>query len=197
MTTGKALDLLLKGHEAFHEHGLEALRERYESLAEGQAPRILFITCSDSRIAPTEITGMGAGDLFVIRNAGNIVPAAGGTGGEVATLEYAVKALGVEEIVVCGHSNCGAMKAVLAPESAASLPAVGHWIELAFAAREALPSDTPEAERLPALIAQNVRVQMSNIRSHDFVREAEAKGRLRVRGMVFDIGTARLRLLDD
>ena len=103
--------------------------EFYARLAEGQTPETLFITCSDSRINPNLITQTRPGELFILRNAGNIVPPYGAAnGGEGATIEYAVAALGVKDIIICGHSHCGAMKGLLEPDGLSELPAVRSWL---------------------------------------------------------------------
>src|SRR6186997_3506310 len=108
---------LVAGIHRFKRDVFRRQREFFEELAKGQEPQTLFITCSDSRIDPNLITHTDPGDLFVLRNAGNIVPAYGaGSGGEVATIEFAVTGLEVRDIVVCGHSHCGAMKGLLHPE---------------------------------------------------------------------------------
>lgn len=156
----------------------------FEALAGGQSPRALFITCSDSRISPNLITQTEPGELFVIRNAGNMVPpSTAAVGGEAATLEYAVLALRVPDIIVCGHSHCGAMAAALDPASAASLRCVSSWITNATPAVERLVGTT--ANRLDALIEKNVLLQLENLRSYDFVRAAESAGDLTLHGWVY------------
>src|SRR6185503_1793507 len=127
---------LVAGVHRFRHEVFRQQRELFERLAHGQEPQSLFITCSDSRIDPNLITHTSPGDLFVLRNAGNLIPAYGTTsGGEVATIEFAIMALGVRDIVVCGHSHCGAMKGVLNPASVAEMPAVAEWLKHAEATR--------------------------------------------------------------
>jgi carbonic anhydrase len=129
----KLLDGLYKFQTGyFHEH-----KELFELLSHGQHPRILFITCSDSRIDPNLITQAEVGELFVIRNAGNIIPPFGAAnGGEGAAIEYAIEALGIEQVIVCGHSHCGAMKGLLKIESLAEkMPLVYDWLKHAEATR--------------------------------------------------------------
>ncbi len=111
---------LLQGLEKFQSGYFDEHRQLFEQLSHGQKPRILFITCSDSRIDPNLITQAEVGELFVIRNAGNIIPPYGATnGGEGASIEYAINALGIEQVIICGHSHCGAMKGLLKLQSLA------------------------------------------------------------------------------
>ena len=118
---------LLEGIHQFQAEDFVPLQLLFEQLAKGQNPETLFITCSDSRIVPTMLTKAKPGDLFILRNAGNIVPPHGtGHGGEAATIEYAVAALSVNNIIICGHSLCGAIQGLLHPEQVASLPASRH-----------------------------------------------------------------------
>ena len=119
---------LIKGIHQFQSNHFASQRELFERLAHGQYPEALFITCSDSRINPNLITQSEPGDLFILRNAGNIIPPSGaGQGGEGATIEFAVAGLGVQNIVICGHSHCGAIKGLLEPESLRDMPSVVAW----------------------------------------------------------------------
>lgn len=129
---------LIQGIQSFQSNYLSSHREMFELLSHGQHPRILFITCSDSRIDPNLITQAEPGEIFVIRNAGNIIPPYGATnGGEGAAVEYAVHALGIKEIIVCGHSHCGAMKGLLQlGKLAEEMPLVYEWLKLAEATRQ-------------------------------------------------------------
>ena len=105
---------LIKGVQRFRETYYARNPDLFEQLALGQSPRVLFISCSDSRVDPALITQTDLGELFVIRNAGNIVPPYGATnGGEGATIEYALSALNIEQVIICGHTHCGAMKGLL------------------------------------------------------------------------------------
>src|SRR5437763_2332951 len=116
---------LIQGIHRFQQESFRPLQSLFEQLSKGQSPETLFITCSDSRIDPNLLTRSEPGDLFIVRNAGNIVPPHGAAaGGEAASVEFAVAAFGVKDVVVCGHSDCGAMKALLRPEAVAGLPAV-------------------------------------------------------------------------
>ena len=181
----------------------------FESLAGGQSPDALFITCSDSRVNPTLLTNSEPGDLFVVENAGNIVPPPGspggggshGTGGEAATLEYAVRALKVPEIIVCGHARCGAMGGLMAPEGLGSLPLVADWLKHSDAARDAvlaeLPADASAEEKVDAAVKANVRLQLDHLRAHDCVRDALAAGEVKLGGWVYDFVTGEVIRWDE
>jgi carbonic anhydrase len=176
-----------------------APRERfYRRLEEGQYPLALFITCSDSRICPNELTQTDPGELFILRNAGNIVPPYGATrgGGEAATIEYAVAALKVHDIVVCGHSHCGAMQALLDPAAAEKLPAVRDWLQHAEATRRIVEENydhiEPGRNRLMATIEENVLVQLENLRTHPSVAAALGRGALQLHGWVYKFETGQV-----
>ncbi len=186
------MEKIVDGARAFKAQKYPEMKELFEKLGSGQEPEVLFITCSDSRIDPHLITDTLPGDLFVIRNAGNLVPAYDGeAGGESATLEYAVSALKVKHIVVCGHSGCGAMGALMAgPEATKELPLVGEWLKLAEPTRIAVERMeeelTPEQATCLA-IEKNVLHQLENLKTHPSVRQALAENRLELHGWVYDI----------
>lgn len=187
---------LLAGSRSFKARVQRDERPRFKQLAKGQRPKVTFLTSSDSRIDPCALTNARAGDLFVIRNAGNIVPEAYGHGSELASLEYAVEALKTEHIVVCGHSDCEAMKSLLSPESCAHLPHVSTWVRQALGALVALEGAAEnEKDRLNRVIAANVLLQLENLRKLDFVSEAEDSGRLQLHGWFYDIETGDVRVL--
>lgn len=180
---------LLPGIQKFHRNEFPARRQRFEELSGGQQPSTLFITCSDSRIVPHLITQTEPGDLFVLRNAGNFVPPYGSeSSGEAATIEYAVKALRVSQIVVCGHSHCGAVTAVLRPELVRELPAVEKWLvhadkpRLEIAQRKLAEGGGDE---LTTAIQANVLVQLEHLRSYPFIAEAESAGTLELYGCFY------------
>ena len=166
----------------------------FQSLAGGQSPEALMICCSDSRVNPTLLTGSEPGDLFVLENAGNMVPAPehGAGGGEAATVEYAVKALGVPEIIVCGHAKCGAMGGLMNPDALGELPEVAGWLKNGGSTREdvlaRLPDASPE-EQLAEAIRANVLLQIENLRLYPHVAEAERAGDLTLHGWVYDFVT--------
>src|SRR6201994_4163836 len=144
-----------------------------KAASESQAPHALFVTCADSRIDPELITQSGTGDLFVTRNIGNLIPAYGEMlGGVSAVIEYAVMALKVQHVVICGHSDCGAMKALLNPESVEKMPTVRSWLKNAHAAlsvAETLHERMPSGDLLEELTEQNVLLQMRHLRTHPSV----------------------------
>jgi carbonic anhydrase len=195
------MEAILRGVEHFQKFVYPKERELYRSLANAQDPYALVITCSDSRIVPSQVTQTRPGDLFICRNAGNIVPAHGvHSGGVTATIEYAIMALKVSAVIVWGHTNCGAMKGLLYPEKTKTLPAVSAWLHHAERARmlveHALP-DASEEEKLHLLARENVAAQLDNLRTHPFVAVALAKGKLALHGWVFDIETAELDSYDE
>lgn len=196
------MDQLLKGVSRFRDAVYPEHRDRLEILGrEGQNPTTLMISCSDSRVVPELITQSQPGELFVIRNAGNIVPPwQRVNGGVTSTIEYAVVGLGVTDIVVCGHADCGAMKAHFAPEGALdSMPSVKEWIGHSTAAHsviEACCGSAGEGEKLERLVEENVNLQLTHLRSHPCVATALAKGELRLHGWVFDIAAGTIRALD-
>jgi carbonic anhydrase len=167
--------------------------EFYARLAEGQTPETLFITCSDSRINPNLITQTRPGELFILRNAGNIVPPYGAAnGGEGATIEYAVAALGVRDIIICGHSHCGAMKGLLDPDGLSELPSVRNWLGHAETTRRVIRENYSHLEG-PALVTatvqENVLAQLENLRTHPTVAARLARGVLHLHGWVYKLET--------
>lgn len=185
------MEKLVRGLHEFQQNCFDSHRLLFERLAQGQSPETLFITCSDSRINPNLLTQTGPGDLFIIRNAGNIIPAHGaGVSGEGATIEYAVAALGVKHIVVCGHSHCGAMKGILHPESLSDLPQVRAWLGHAEATRRIINENYKDREGdalLTATIEENVLVQLENLRTHPTVAARIARGELKLHAWVYKI----------
>ena len=173
----------------------------YERLAtKGQSPKALMISCADSRVVPEEIMRAQPGDLFVCRNAGNIVPPfSQANGGVTSTVEFAVEALGVRDIIVCGHSDCGAMKALMKPELMARMPNVAAWLRHSAAARQVVDSSYPElepAERQRAAALENVVVQLTHLRTHPSVAAAIARGEVTLHGWYFDIQAGQVLALD-
>lgn len=173
--------------------------DEYRKLAEGQFPEALFITCSDSRVIPAHITGARPGEIFELRNAGNIVPPHGMhlVSGEAATIEYALEVLGVRDVVVCGHSHCGAMGALESGADLSTLPGVSAWLELA---RPGLAPEITGGCQDPSLrgMAQlNVRNQLSALRDYPAARRRLEEGGLRLHGWFYQVDTGELWELDE
>jgi len=195
------MERLIEGHKRFLAEVFPRRRGEFHLLADSQAPEFLFITCSDSRIVPDLILGTGPGDLFITRNAGNVVPITGNdVDGCTATIEYAVEVLKVRHAILCGHSDCGAMKAALDRRGLEKLPKASRWlqhVEAAFSHRQPLnPADGPNAE-LTSLIRGNVVAQLLNLRAQPAVAHAVAEGRLTVHGWYYDILTGTIEAYDE
>ncbi len=202
MSTHKGIAKVVEGHKHFSKKVYSDHRELFDSLKDKQTPEVLFITCSDSRIDPALITQTHPGDLFVCRNIGNIVPAYGTTDGIAAVLEYAILALKVKHIIVCGHSDCGAMKALKAPDSPAlaAMPSVTSWLRHAEPAVGMARSghNNPTGDDLTrALIQENVRLQLQHLRGHRVVAAGVSEGSLDLHGWVYDIGSGVVTALDE
>lgn len=180
----------------FQEEAFPEKRELYEKLAAGQRPEALFITCSDSRISPNLMTQTEPGELFIVRNAGNIVPPhTVHTGGTTASIEFAVGALGVPHIVVCGHTGCGAMKGAMNPEGLDALPHVRAWLGYSRAAVQVTVekgASLGEDEKMAMLIQQNVLLQLQHLKTHPYVAARLATNRLQLHGWVYDIGSGEV-----
>lgn len=184
---------LVKGIDHFNRHVFSTKRDLFQSLAEGQQPSVLFITCSDSRIDPCLLTQTDPGELFVIRNAGNLIPPAPENSGEIATIEYALCGLNIQDIVICGHSDCGAIKGLLdRPALVETMPRVTEWLKYAeptLAATIESGAEEPGAQRLNATIEKNVLTQIDNLKTHSFVEERLARRELRIHGWVYKFET--------
>ncbi|WP_164412179.1 carbonic anhydrase [Streptomyces salinarius] len=166
--------------------------EEFAGHAQGQSPEVLFITCSDSRVVPALITGARPGRLFELRTAGNIVPPhdSAHPTGEAATIEYAVQVLGVGDIVVCGHSHCGAVGALVRGDDLTAVPAVRDW--LAHAADEPGPGD-PADPTVAEAVQHHVLAQLLRLRSYPCVEKRLAEGRLRMHGWYYEVHTGLVR----
>jgi carbonic anhydrase len=196
------LESLKDGVRRFQTEIYPARAEIYaQAESEPQRPDTLFITCADSRIDPNEITQTGPGEVFVTRNIGNMVPAYGEMlGGVSAVIEFAVSGLGVKHIVVCGHSDCGAMKALLTPDSVAKMPTVKSWLKNAHAAlsvAETLHERLSGTSLIEELTEQNVLLQLQHLKTHPSVAAAMATGDLTLSGWVYEIGTGVVRVAAD
>jgi carbonic anhydrase len=192
---------LIEGLQKFQAGYFNSHKDLFEQLAQGQHPRILFITCSDSRIDPNLITQAEIGELFVIRNAGNIVPPYGAAnGGEGASIEYALEALGIEQIIVCGHSHCGAMKGLLKMNSLEDkMPLVYNWLKHAEATRRLVIDNYTHFEGedlLNITIAENILNQLDNLQTYPVVRSKLHQGNLSLHGWIYSIESGLILAYD-
>ncbi len=187
------LERLKDGIRSFRKDVYPERAEQFQkAMREPQRPQALVITCADSRIHPDVLTQSEPGDIFVTRNIGNMVPAYGDMlGGVSAVLEFAVTGLGVRHLVVCGHSDCGAMKALLDPKSVQAMPTVQAWLRNAHAALSVAVAvksgEMTEAEFLRMLAEKNVLLQMQHVKTHPSVAGAMARGELTISGWYYDI----------
>jgi carbonic anhydrase len=187
---------LVDGLHKFKAEVFNSNKELYQPLVDGQRPEVLFITCSDSRVAPNLITQTDPGELFILRNAGNIVPPYGmSASGEAATVEFAVLALGVRHIIVCGHTNCSAMSELIDPHVADHAPAIRAWLTHAEATRRVVEENYPHVTgpaRLTVTVEENVLTQIEHLRSHPVVRARVARGELSLHGWVYKLETGEV-----
>jgi carbonic anhydrase len=192
---------LIKGLRDFKTNYFSTHIQLFEQLAHGQKPRVLFISCSDSRVDPNLITQTEIGELFVIRNAGNIIPPYGAAnGGEGAAVEYAIHALGIEQVVVCGHSHCGAMKGLLQLEKLETeMPLVYDWLKHAEATRRLVLENYKSyqtEELLEIAIAENVLTQIENLRTYPVIHSRMYQGKLKIYGWIYHIETGEVLAYD-
>ncbi len=199
-TTDPALERLKEGIRRFQTEIYPQNSESYRiSATTPQQPHTLIITCADSRIDVETITGSVPGEIFAARNVGNLVPAYGEMmGGVSAVIEYAVDALKVQHAVVCGHMDCGAMKALKADESHLDgMPTVKSWLRNAAAAKSVAASLSGDGEMsLRALTEQNVLLQLAHLQTHPSVRGAMARGELTISGWIYDIASGDVLIHD-
>ena len=199
-TADGALKHIVDGFLRFHHDVFPEQEELFKKLATAQKPRAMFITCADSRIVPELITQSSPGDLFVTRNVGNVVPPYGQMNGGVSTaIEYAVLALGVHHIIICGHSDCGAMRAVLNPQSLEKMPTVKAWLRHAEVARTVVEDNCQcgsEHENMQVLTKENVIAQLHHLRTHPSVASRLAAGQLYIHGWIYDIETSEISAYD-
>lgn len=189
---------LLSGIHRFQDSVYHARRAFFEQLAGGQSPEALFIACSDSRVDPSMITQSDPGTLFVVRNVGNIVPpysAQTRDGAAAAAIEYAVSVLKVKDIIICGHSHCGAMQALLNPASVSEFPSLCGWLANAESTQRIVKenySHLPDDQRLRVGVQENVLVQLENLRTHPAVAAAISRGQIGLHGWVYKIETGEV-----
>jgi carbonic anhydrase len=192
---------LIAGLREFKIDYFPVRQELFEQLAHGQHPRVLFITCADSRIVPHLITHTDVGELFVIRNAGNIIPPFGAAnGGEGAAVEYAVQALGIQQIVVCGHSHCGAMNGLLKLKKLQEdMPLVYDWLKHTEATRLLVKenySHYSDEEQLEIAIAENVLTQIENLKTYPAIHSKLFQGKMHIYGWIYHLETGEILAYD-
>ena len=186
------MEKIIAGVRAFQRDVYPQYRELFERLAEGQSPHAMVITCSDSRVDPFLFTQAQPGQLFVLRNAGNIVPKYGEfVGGVTATIEFAVVKLQVPNIIICGHSGCGAMAGLLDLDQLENMPSVSDWLRHAMEVSDGLVAtgglDQPEV--LQRAVEANVVVQLGHLRTHPCVATALEAGKIQLHGWIYDFVT--------
>lgn len=193
----KFMKKLVKGIVEFRTKVLPLYREKFEKLALGQSPDTLFIACSDSRVAPNWFASTNPGDLFVIRNVGNLIPLCGTDGrstadeSEAAAIEFALLNLKVSDIIVCGHSDCGAMRALLNDRTQVTAPNLREWLRHGEPSLEKLSHQAPPGLSRHNFLSQlNVLEQLEHLKSYPIVRERMSSGDLTLHGWWFDLGSA-------
>lgn len=192
---------LIRGLGEFKNSYFSTHQDLFIELTQGQKPRVLFITCSDSRIVPNLITQAEVGELFIIRNAGNIIPPFGAAnGGEGATVEYAVHSLGIEQIVVCGHSHCGAIKGLLKlNDLQEEMPLMHNWLKHTEATRRLIKenySHLQGEDLLEIAIAENVLTQIENLKTYPVVHSKLYQGKLKIYGWIYNLSTGEVMAYD-
>ena len=182
---------LLEGLKRFQTEVFGGKQDLFKRLSKKQEPETLFIACSDSRVDPNLLTQTEPGELFILRNAGNLIPPYGAfAGGTTATIEFGVAALKVKDIVVCGHTDCGAMKALFNPTILEGLPAVRDWLRYAESTRRVMKDHYGNLEKedfLETVIKENVLIQLANLRTHPAVAVRLRQGDLNLHGWVYSI----------
>jgi carbonic anhydrase len=194
------MEKLVKGFLKFRTEVFGKKKALFTRLSENQAPRALFITCSDSRVDPTLLTQTDPGELFILRNAGNMVPPYGSMqGGSTATIEYAMAVLKVPHIIVCGHTDCAVMKALLNPEEVSDLPAFREWVGQAETTRRLMRehyTDLTGNDRLIKTTQENVRSQLDHLRTHPSVALLLRQKKVDLHGWVYSISTGDVWVYD-
>lgn len=187
---------LLPGLRNFSEKVFPKQQKHFEALSQGQKPHTLLITCSDSRIDPNLVTQTKPGEIFIVRNAGNVVPPYGASrGGEEAAIEFAVDGLGVTNIVICGHSQCGAMAAIANDVNLDKMPSFKRWLDHAQSTRRRM-ADQPEKCDLHDVVEDNVLVQVDNLKTHPAVSAALRAGRVQVFAWVYNCESGSIAIYD-
>jgi carbonic anhydrase len=191
---------LVKGVHYFQNIGFQQQQQLFEQLAQGQTPEACFITCSDSRIDPNLITNSPPGGLFIVRNVGNLVPCYGtSNNGELAAVEYAVSALGVKHIIICGHTRCGAMRAVVEGGTAETLPAVTSWLRHADSTAAIVREHYGHLQSndlVTAAAQENVLVQLEHLRTLPVIAARVSRGQVVLHGWMYKIETGEIFAYD-
>jgi carbonic anhydrase len=191
---------LTEGVHFFRSNEFAKQQTLFQQLVKKQSPKACLITCSDSRIVPELITNANPGDLFVVRNPGNIIPPIGtGNNGEAAGVEYAIAALGVEDIIVCGHTGCGAMKGVLQPETVAELPLVREWLGFCGATSQIMRENYKHLkgdDLLTVAAEENVLVQVEHLHTLPIVAARLGRNAIRLHAWIFNIGSGEIFAFD-
>jgi carbonic anhydrase len=187
----------VEGIRQFQNHVFPKNKKKFQRLASGQKPLALFITCSDSRVDPNMLMQTEPGELFILRNAGNLVPPFGAVrGGEDATIEYAISVLNIRHIIVCGHSQCGAMSGLLNPEQVNGLTSVREWLSHAETTRRLLHENfadlEDEQQRLDLAVKFNVISQLDSLRTHPAVAAALYRDEMEFHGWVYRFETGEV-----
>jgi carbonic anhydrase len=187
------LKSLVHGVHRFQREVVETRKAWFARLADGQSPEALFLTCSDSRINPSLLTQADPGELFIVRNAGNIIPPNGsGSSGELGSIEFALQGLNIEHIIVCGHSDCGAIKALLDPKLTDKMPGLRKWLSHAETTKRVMDenyADHTDEERLDLAIQENVLCQIENLRTHPTVAAKLRGGNLNIHAWVYNVAS--------
>jgi carbonic anhydrase len=194
------MNKVLEGIETFRRNVYPEYEHKFRELATRQHPVAMLITCADSRVDPNLLLQCEPGDLFIVRNAGNIVPPYDGdVSGVAASVEYAVDVLRIRDVIVCGHSDCGAMRALLNPQAVVGRPAVARWIRNAEAARRVTEDERgtlSEWDQVRIAAQENVVAQLANLATYPCVAAALARGRMDLYGWYYDIGSGELSCLE-
>jgi carbonic anhydrase len=188
---------LLPGLRNFREQIFPQQQKFFESLSQGQKPHTLMITCSDSRIDPNLVTQTKPGEIFVVRNAGNIIPPFGASrGGEEAAIEFAIEGLGVSNIVICGHSQCGAMAALMGKVNLDGLPSMKNWLKHSQATRKRVEVKYNNDCDLLRVVEENALVQAENLKTHPSVSASLSAGRTRIFAWVYRFESGSMAVYD-
>lgn len=182
----KFFELIKDGYQEFKEQFARNMQFYKKLSSEGQNPFVLYIGCSDSRVIPEKLLNLSEGDVFVIRNIANVVPPKDSKDTSVAAaLEFAVKTLGIEQIIVCGHTDCGGMKALNSGLDNTDFGNINNWLQYAQPVLKKVSDD--QNERVDNMIKQNVLLQKSNLLSYPFIKERYNGGALEIHPWLYDL----------